>query len=69
MTVYEIFFIIFAAAFALEEYTASQEHGWDGESCHYHNKTTPEFATSPNLVYLANVCRFPNNGSALKLSV
>ena len=32
MTAYEVFFIIFAVAFALEEYTASQEHGWESES-------------------------------------
>jgi len=32
MTAYEIFFIIFAVAFALEEYTASREHGWDSKS-------------------------------------
>lgn len=31
MTPYEVFFIIFAVAFALEEYTASQEHGWNSE--------------------------------------
>ncbi|KAF9644898.1 hypothetical protein BDM02DRAFT_3157054 [Thelephora ganbajun] len=29
MTAYEIFFIIFAVAFALDEYTAFREHGWD----------------------------------------
>lgn len=34
MTAYEIFFIIFAVAFALEEYTASQEHGWDSKPRH-----------------------------------
>ncbi|KAI0077860.1 hypothetical protein K474DRAFT_1661071 [Panus rudis PR-1116 ss-1] len=28
MTPFEIVFIVFAAAFALEEYTASKEHGW-----------------------------------------
>jgi hypothetical protein len=33
---YEILFIIFAAAFALEEYTASIEHGW-GSKCTSHN--------------------------------
>ena len=32
MTAYEIFFIIFAVSFALEEYTASREHGWDSKS-------------------------------------
>jgi len=35
MTAYEVFFIIFAVAFALEEYTASQEHGWDSKSRHF----------------------------------
>ncbi|KAF9777364.1 hypothetical protein BJ322DRAFT_465771 [Thelephora terrestris] len=29
MTAYEILFIVFAASFALAEYTASREHGWD----------------------------------------
>ena len=32
MNGFEIVFIIFAAAFALEEYTASKEHGWTSES-------------------------------------
>ncbi|KAH9177399.1 hypothetical protein EDB89DRAFT_2112315 [Lactarius sanguifluus] len=29
---FEVLFIVFAAAFALEEYTASVEHGWSGKS-------------------------------------
>ncbi|KAI0687685.1 hypothetical protein BC835DRAFT_1408332 [Cytidiella melzeri] len=29
LTLFEVVFIVFAAAFALEEYTASKEHGWD----------------------------------------
>lgn len=33
MNGFEFVFIIFAAAFALEEYTASKEHGWTSESC------------------------------------
>jgi hypothetical protein len=28
ITLWEILFMIFAAAFTLEEYTASTEHGW-----------------------------------------
>ena len=65
MTPYEVFFIIFAVAFSLEEYTASQEHGWDGKSrCSCHT-TASEFTTSLDIVYLANVRRYPNNGSAL----
>ena len=28
---FEIVFVLFAAAFALEEYTASKEHGWESE--------------------------------------
>ena len=32
MNGFEKVFIIFAAAFALEEYTASKEHGWTSES-------------------------------------
>ena len=55
MTPYEVFFIIFAVAFALEEYTASQEHGWDGKPRHSCDTTASEFTTSPNIVYLANV--------------
>ena len=31
MTPFEIVFVVFAAAFALEEYTASKEHGWDSK--------------------------------------
>lgn len=27
----EVFFMVFAAAFLLEEYNASQEHGWRSE--------------------------------------
>jgi len=65
MTPYEVFFIIFAVAFALEEYTASQEHGLDGKSCHSCDTTASEFTTSPDIVYLANVRFYPNNGSAL----
>ena len=65
MTPYEVFFIIFAIAFALEEYTASQEHGWDGKSRYSCDTTASEFTTSPNIVYLANVCHYPNYGSAL----
>jgi hypothetical protein len=33
---FEVLFIIFAVAFALEEYTASIEHGW-GSKCRHHN--------------------------------
>ena len=32
MNTIEIVFIIFATAFALEEYTASREHGWESMS-------------------------------------
>ena len=32
MNGFEKVFIVFAAAFALEEYTASKEHGWTSES-------------------------------------
>ena len=32
MTPFEVAFIVFVAAFALEEYTASKEHGWESES-------------------------------------
>lgn len=35
VTPFEVLFIIFATAFALEEYTASQEHGWDSEYVAY----------------------------------
>lgn len=28
MTPFEVIFIVYATAFALEEYTASKEHGW-----------------------------------------
>ena len=31
MTPFEVVFIISAAAFALDEYTASKEHGWDSK--------------------------------------
>lgn len=31
MTPFEVVFIFFAAAFALDEYTASKEHGWESE--------------------------------------
>ena len=65
MTPYEVFFVIFATAFALKEYTASQEHGLDGKFCHSCDTTASEFTLSPNVVYLANVRRYPNNGSAL----
>lgn len=32
VTSWEIIFIVFATAFALEEYTASKEHGWISKS-------------------------------------
>lgn len=39
MNVFEVVFIVIASAFALEEYTASKEHGWTSEftvsSCLY----------------------------------
>ena len=40
MNTFEKVFIVFAAAFALEEYTASKEHGWTSEfhTCHSHNE-------------------------------
>lgn len=31
MNVFEVVFIVIASAFALEEYTASKEHGWTSE--------------------------------------
>lgn len=31
MTFFEVVFIIFAVAFALDEYTASREHGWNSK--------------------------------------
>lgn len=31
LTAYEIFFIIFAVSFSLDEYTASREHGWESK--------------------------------------
>lgn len=31
MNVFEVVFIVFASAFTLAEYTASQEHGWGSE--------------------------------------
>ncbi len=33
MNVFEIIFIVISSAFALEEYTASKEHGWTSEFC------------------------------------
>ena len=70
MTVYEIFFIIFAVSFALDEYTASREHGWNSKFRNSWDQTTSEFITSPISVYLANVRCFPmNNGSALRPGV
>ena len=35
MNGFEKLFIVFAAAFALEEYTASKEHGWGSEYLRY----------------------------------
>ena len=55
MNTFEKVFIVFAAAFALEEYTASKEHGWTSEfhTCHSHN----EHWLTYGLVYIANVSR------------
>ncbi len=37
---FEILFIIFAVAFALEEYTASRQHGWVSECRHHDTLST-----------------------------
>lgn len=49
---FELLFIVFAAAFALEEYTASVEHGWSGKCGHHNVSLTPLMKP---LVYFANV--------------
>jgi hypothetical protein len=49
---FELLFIVFAAAFALEEYTASVEHGWSGKCGRHNVLLTP--LMNP-LVYFANV--------------
>jgi hypothetical protein len=49
---FEILFIIFAVAFALEEYTASRQHGWISE-CRYHDTLSTLLIKC--LVYIANV--------------
>lgn len=36
VTPFEVMFIVFATAFALEEYTASKEHGWGSEYYMHH---------------------------------
>lgn len=62
---FEILFIVFAAAFALEEYTASVEHGWSGE-CGHHvllltllMKPSVYFANVSNRIIIRRVT-FPN---------
>lgn len=49
---FELLFIVFAAAFALEEYTASVEHGWSGKCGHHNVLSIPLMKL---LVYFANV--------------
>ena len=55
MNGFEKIFIIFAAAFTLEEYTASKEHGWTSKSIAVVS-TMPSL--TPILVYIANVVSF-----------
>lgn len=43
---FEVLFIIFAAAFALEEYTASRQHGWVSEYRHHTLSTSVNQASS-----------------------
>ena len=50
MTPFEVMFIVFATAFALEEYTASKEHGWGSESNPLVSQgTTHNISPSPSL--------------------
>jgi len=60
MTASEVIFIIFAVAFALEEYTASREHGWASKFRFFlRPRTASELMTLPDIVYLANVRCLP----------
>jgi len=38
---FELLFIIFAAGFALDEYTASIQHGWGSTCRHYNTFSVP----------------------------
>ncbi len=49
---FEVLFLVFAAAFALDEYTASVEHGWSGKCIHHNVFST---LLMKHLVYFANV--------------
>jgi TolB-like protein len=49
---FEVLFIVFAAAFALEEYTTSIEHGW-GSKCNITTYSLLPLIKRP--VYIANV--------------
>ncbi len=52
MNGFEKVFIVFAAAFALEEYTASKEYGWTSE---FHTRSHDRHWLNYVLVYIANV--------------
>ena len=53
MNGFEKVFIMFASAFALEEYTASKEHGWTSGS--FETFSTELCANATITVYIANV--------------
>jgi hypothetical protein len=56
MTAYEIIFGIFMAAFVLEGYKASREHGLDGKA-----RITPPRGRRRNLLRHVLECTFPTS--------
>lgn len=66
MTPYEVFFIIFAVAFALEEYTASQEHGWNSEShCFWESDDVGTYNVTKYSIPCQRWFSSPNEGNPL----
>lgn len=55
MNAFEVVFIVFAAAFTLEEYTASKEHGWGSEYLPCTSTCTRGLTARSAPVYMANV--------------
>lgn len=53
MTPFEMTFAVFVAAFALDEYTASKEHGWDSKRLNHRRCNVHSYALLA--VYIASV--------------
>jgi len=58
INVYELIFMVLALAFALGEYAASKEHGWESRLQFIH-LTSLKLTRTTHPVYMANVGQTP----------